>query len=412
MIDPTVSAYYVGDCRKLLKQLPDGCVQTCVTSPPYFGLRDYGKRGQIGLESTPKKYVRSLIQVFEEVHRVLKDDGTLWLNLGDCYVTNPRGPNGHASSTLTGSSDSDRRQKRWAAAGRHGKPNPNNATIDPRVKGRSHANMTSRGLRGADVKHKDLLGIPWEVAFALRAAGWYLRMDNIWSKPNPMPESVTDRPTKAHEYLFLFSKNASYYYNGDAIAEPCVRGDHHRNVTDAVASAMPGAPAHAGLRKQYKSGNKERRQRAEFGGARDRATNQTFGVPWQNEDNLRNKRSVWVAPNPITLEYATEQALAWAEMADEIARDRSKGSVWNVTPMPYQGAHFATFPPSLIEPCILAGSRPGDLVLDPFFGSGTTGEVAEKHERLWIGFDINPAYALLAQVRTAQRSLPLARGAG
>jgi DNA modification methylase len=410
MIDPNVSAHYIGDCRELLKQLPDKCVQTCITSPPFWGLRDYDHEGQIGLEDTPEEYVQVLVEVFSEVHRVLRDDGTLWLNLGDCYVTNPRGPNSAASSTLTGSSDSDRRQKRWAAAGRKGRAHPNNRTVDPKVKGRSHKTMASRGLQ-SKLKHKDLVGIPWSVAFALREAGWYLRMDNIWSKPNPTPESVGDRPTKSHEYMFLFSKRPSYYYDGDAIAEPIVCGDHFRNVTDDVASAMPGAPAHRGLRKQYKSGNKTRKQRAENGGARDRATNQTFGVPWQNEDDKRNKRSVWTVPGVVDLELAVEQARLWAELVEMLQGRRDKPSVWTVVPIPYRGAHFATFPPQLIEPCVLACSRPGDLVLDPFFGSGTTGEVAEKHERRWIGFDIQPKYADLARERTAQRSLPLARGA-
>lgn len=374
MIDPSVSAHYTGDCRKLLKQLPAGCVQTCITSPPYWGLRDYDTDGQIGLEDTPEQYVDVLVEVFEGVWRVLREDGTLWLNLGDCYVANPRGPGGAGKSTMTGTGDWERRQQR--AAGRKGVAHPNNRTIDPKVKGRGHAHAASRGLRTASLKHKDLVGMPWMAAFALRAAGWYLRCDVIWSKPNPLPESVTDRPTKAHEYLFLLSKSASYYYDRHAIAEPTVWDGERRNIIESVQSPMPGAPAHTGLRK-YKSGNKARQQRSDNGGNRDRNTNQTFGVPWEDDDGRRNKRSVWT-----------------------------------VTPMPYTGAHFATFPPDLIEPCVLACSRPGDLVLDPFFGSGTTGLVAEKHERRWIGFDINPKYAELAKERTAQRSLPLSRRDG
>jgi DNA modification methylase len=346
MIDPTVSAYYVGDCRKLLKRLPDACVQTCITSPPYWGLRDYDQKGQMGLESTPERYVRALVRVFDEVWRVLKDDGTLWLVIGDCYITSPRGPGGAASSTLTGSSDSKRRQQRWAANGRHGIAHPANATTDPKVKGRSHATMASRGLRSSSLKHKDLVGIPWMVAFALRDAGWYLRMDNIWSKPNPMPESVTDRTTKSHEYIFHLSKSATYYYNADAIAEPADNdvklGD--KSFSKGQAHGIGHAPTGSGRHDSYR-----------------------------------------------------------------VAEIRNKRSVWTVTPAPYNGAHFATFPPALIEPCVLACSRPGDLVLDPFFGSGTTGEVAERYERRWIGIDINPKYAALARERTAQRSLPLAR---
>ncbi len=173
---------------------------------------------------------------------------------------------------------------------------------------------------------------------------------------------------------------------------------------------MPGAPDHVGLRK-YKSGNKERKQRSENGGNRERNTNQTFGVPWENINDLRNKRSVWEVPGAVTLEYAQEQAVLWQQLVTDLGGPQNKPSVWTVTPQPYHGAHFATFPPDLIEPCVLACSRPGDLVLDPFFGSGTTGEVAEKHERRWIGFDINPKYAKMAGQRTAQRSLPLATSA-
>jgi DNA modification methylase len=345
MIDPNISAHYTGDVRKLLKQLPDGCVQCCVTSPPYWGLRSYlddddpMKELEIGLEDTPEEYVAVMVEVFEQVRRVLRDDGTLWLNLGDSY-----------SHGGCGSRDPDR----W-----------------PKQSRNDH--MAKHRKKKTGLKPKDLIGIPWMTAFALRDAGWYLRMDNIWSKPNPMPESVTDRTTKSHEYLFHFSKSESYYYDSGAIAEPVGWGGQHRNIIGPKDSHMPGAPQHTGLRK-YKSGNKVRKQRADHGGARDRETNKTFGVPWEGDENAtRNKRSVWT-----------------------------------VTPQPY-AAHFATFPPDLIEPCILACSRPGDLVLDPFFGSGTTGQVAEKHERLWIGFDINPKYAELAKERTAQRSLPLSR---
>lgn len=346
MIDPTVSAYYTGDVRALLKRLPDGCVQCCVTSPPFWGLRSYlddddpMKEFEIGLEATPEEYVAVMVEVFEEVRRVLRNDGVLWLNLGDSYSHGGCGA---------------RDEERW-----------------PKQSRNDH--MPKHRKKRTGLKPKDLVGVPWMAAFALRNAGWYLRQDVIWAKPNPMPESVTDRCTKAHEYLFHFSKSASYYYDADAIAEPVSWGGQHRNVIGPDDSHMPGAPQHTGLRK-YKSGNKERKQRSENGGNPSRNTNQTFGVPWEgDEDSTRNKRSVWT-----------------------------------VTPQPYAGAHFATFPPDLIEPCILACSRPGDLVLDPFFGSGTTGEVAEKHERLWIGFDLNPKYAALAKERTAQRSLPLSR---
>lgn len=366
-IDPSVSAYYVGDCRTLLKRLPAGCVQTCVTSPPYWGLRDYEEEGQIGLEDTPEAYVEALVAVFEGVRRVLRDDGTLWLNLGDSYS---HGGNGSRDAS------------RWPKQSR-------NKGSDTRNRGST--GRATHAKKNTGLKPKDLVGIPWKVAFALRDAGWYLRMDNIWSKPNPMPESVTDRTTKSHEYLFHFSKSESYYYDAPAIAEPTVWGGQHRNVIAPDQSAMPGAPPHTGLRK-YKSGVDIDR-----------------GVPWENDDDLRNKRSVWAVPAAVTLEYAQEQARLWSDLVSRWGSS-GKPSVWTVTPQPYHGAHFATFPPLLIEPCVMACSRPGDLVLDPFFGTGTTGEVAEKHERRWIGFDINPKYAHLAKERTAQRALPLSRG--
>jgi len=421
MIDLSQSGYYIGDCRDLLAQLPDGSVQTCITSPPYWGLRDYGVAGQIGLEATPELYVATMVDVFEGVRRVLADDGTLWLNLGDCYITNPRGSLGTCAekSTLTNPKRQEEVRRRNVAASSGARPNtlphPRNRTTDPKSPARSHKVAASRGAR-TELKHKDLVGIPWMVAFALRAAGWYLRSDIVWHKPNPMPESVTDRPTKAHEYLFLMSKSERYYYDVDAIREPQkslgerhegksgYRDDHpskegrtantrslhplgknrssvweaehlgfaggrHAENNGIVLSVTPEADG----RVPYRSGNKVRSSHADAGGVADRDARQAFGVPWEDTDGHRNKRSVWTVPTA-----------------------------------PYDGAHFAVFPPALIEPCVLAGSRPGDIVLDPFFGSGTTGMVAEKHQRKWIGFDINPAYGELAKQRTAQRSLPLA----
>lgn len=395
MIDPTVSAYYTGDCRKLLKQLPAGCAQTCITSPPYWGLRDYDVDGQIGLESTPQAYVDALVAVFEGVRRVLRDDGTLWLNLGDCYASN----GGHVDKACN-----DRRGAyRIARRPEHENRKFRARGSDPKNRRKGPGNNAApnrqpqRGL-----KHKDLVGIPWMVAFALRDAGWYLRMDCIWSKPNPMPESVTDRPTKAHEYLFLLAKSEEYYYDHKAISERVVWEGQHRNIVTESQSAMPGAPAHKGLRK-YKSGNGFKRPHRLSNG---RGNEAVWEAP---DDGKRNKRSVWTVPGAVTLEYAVEQAMLWRDLAQDMAAGDGKPSVLTVTPVPYHGAHFATYPPELIEPCVLAGSRVGDLVLDPFFGSGTTGEVAEKYERRWIGFDINPKYADLAKHRTAQRSLPLAR---
>ncbi len=368
MIDISVSNFYTGDCRKLLRQLPPGSIQTCISSPPYWGLRDYDADGQIGLEPTPKAYVAELVKVFELVRRALRDDGTLWLNLGDSY-----------SHGGCGARDGQRWPKQQRNKG-------------------SLSEKTKHAKNNTGLKPKDLIGIPWEVAFALRKAGWYLRADIIWHKPNPMPESVTDRPTKAHEYLFLFAKSEDYYYDASAISEPTSGNAHPRGngVNPKAAANAAGSRQNASWSaavsdlvetrnkrsvwtvdddvraNRKRSGNKERTYRADRGGNPAMPSGQAMGVPWEDETGLRNKRSVWT-----------------------------------VAPIPYSGAHFAVYPPALIEPCILASSRPGDVVLDPFFGSGTTGEVAEKHERRWIGFDVNPAYQKLQAERTAQRSLPL-----
>lgn len=298
-----------GDCRDTMRELAaQGVrVQCCVTSPPYFGLRDYGHPGQIGLEKTPAEYVAALVEVFDGVRELLADDGVLWLNLGDTYATTSTYSAPRESAGKYGYMDAPRQPKPPIPAG---------------------------------LKPKDLIGIPWRVAFALQAAGWYLRQDIIWHKPNPMPESVTDRCTKAHEYLFLLTKSERYYFDADAIKEQAVTtGDTRHLRTDKA-------------------------QRTNAGG--DRAAT---GKP-QAED--RNRRSVWTVPT-----------------------------------QPYSGAHFAVFPPALIEPCILAGSRPGDVVLDPFMGSGTTAQVAQQLGRQWIGCELNPEYAPLQQERTAQGALAL-----
>lgn len=322
LIDTSVSELYVGDCRELLKRLPPRSVQTCITSPPYLGLRDYGVAGQIGLESSVAAYVAELVGVFRLVRDALCDDGTLWLNLGDAYAATTKGSGGTNSTTIG-----------------HGKGQATN-------EGSYHANRKWQIPHGC--KPKDLIGLPWEVAFALRADGWYLRSDIIWHKPNPMPESVTDRPTKSHEYLFLLSKSERYFYDADAIAEP-----------------LDSDPTRWGRHTKKDPGAQALRSRPMFGDERGGRDGTEFG-----NGSTRNKRSVWT-----------------------------------VATTPYDGAHFATFPPALIEPCVLAGAPVGGVVLDPFFGSGTTGAVAEKHGRKWIGFDLNPKYAELAKGRTAQRSL-------
>lgn len=288
----------------LLAEMPDESVQTCVTSPPYWGLRDYGEDDQLGLEPTPEEYVENLVAVFREVRRVLRDDGTLWLNLGDSYAS---GEIGRHDGRTEGS--------------HYGAKHPGK---------RQQARLTT-GL-----KPKDLVGIPWRVAFALQADGWYLRSDIIWHKPNPMPESVTDRPTKSHEYIFLLTKQPRYYYDADAIREAGSDNSHGGGQTGA------------------------HRYYAQAG---------------------RNDSA----------------SLAIAQPAGE--RGRNRRSVWTVTTKPFSGAHFAVFPPDLIEPCVLAGCPEGGTVLDPFSGSGTTGMVALRHNRSYIGLELNPEYAEMSRAR-------------
>ena len=324
----------IGDCREQLKTLSDCSVQCCVTSPPYWGLRDYGCDGQLGLESTPDEYVANMVAVFREVRRVLRDDGTLWLNLGDSYSGSGKGGNPEEGKQATNKGS----QSIGVLYGKTGET----------AREAALTNVSRRWTVEQGIAPKNLIGIPWRVAFALQSDGWYLRQDIIWAKPNPMPESVRDRCTKAHEYIFLLSKNERYYFDADAIAEPSA---------DPVGSA-----------KRYES---------DFGGAKAEALKATkYGntkVCGPREfDGTRNKRSVWTVPTS-----------------------------------PYSGAHFATFPPALIEPCILAGCPVGGVVLDPFFGSGTVGQVCESLGRNWIGIELNAEYVKLAENRTQQMGLKI-----
>jgi DNA modification methylase len=292
-----------------MKTLPDGCVQTCVTSPPYFGLRDYGGGdSEIGQEDTVDGYVQKMVEVFREVRRILRDDGTLWLNLGDSYMS----AKNCAPPPQT-------------QGGQRGMPS-------------DFVPANRKDQKG--LKTKDLIGIPWRVAFALQADGWYLRQDIIWHKPNPMPESVTDRCTKAHEYVFLLSKSARYYYDSEAIKEPGVKG-------------AAGSSFNKGKTATHQMGRSSGKDRS--------------------DSDTRNRRSVWT-----------------------------------VATKPYRGAHFATFPPALVEPCILAGCPVGGTVLDPFSGSATTGQVALANGRSYVGCELNPEYHELAQQRLdgAQLGLP------
>lgn len=312
-----VNEIRIGDCRDIMKLLILGGVrvQTCVTSPPYFGLRDYGVADQIGLEATPEAYVAEMVEVFRLVRDLLTDDGTLWLNLGDTYAGSRCGPNNDGET------------------GRHV------VQSDVFIKSKLEGKRWGGGdVKCPGFKPKDLIGIPWRVAFALQAEGWYLRSDVIWHKPNPMPESVTDRPTKSHEYIFLLSKSSDYFYDSESISEE-VDPANGRDSTTAPRSQPPGSSAHTGF--------------------------------------LRGRRF----------------------------EKRNKRSVWTVPTQPYTGAHFATFPPDLILPCILAGSRPGDTVFDPFMGSGTTALVAKENGRKYLGCELNPEYGGLQQQRLAQEVL-------
>lgn len=298
-----------GDCRETMRRWATQGIkaQMCVTSPPYFGLRDYGHEGQIGLEQTPEEYIAAMVEVFRCVRDVLADDGTLWLNIGDSYARSP----------AKGGSGPGGKNREWI--------------------GDNYAQARVADVP-ANCKPKDLIGIPWMLAFALRADGWYLRQDIIWHKPNPMPESVKDRCTKAHEYVFLLSKSGRYFFDAESIKEPADPANHRDS--RGVRRTAPGSTDHSG----FKDG--------------------------------RN--------------YET----------------RNKRDVWSVPVRPYKGAHFATFPPALIEPCILAGSRPGDVVLDPFMGSGTTAAVAKSRGRQYLGCEINPEYGPLQEDRISKTPSP------
>lgn len=310
-----MSRLLIGDCRESMRALiAEGVkVQMCVTSPPYWGLRDYGVEGQLGLEPTIEEFVANMVEVFGLVRELLADDGTCWINLGDSYAGSGKGGN---------PSDSAHQKQRTNAGSYSVIGNTAREAAKTKLAGESRV---SDGL-----KPKDLCGIPWRVAFALQADGWWLRQDIIWHKPNPMPESVRDRCTKSHEYLFLMAKSERYYYDADAIAE------------QASGEARGGG----------------------------------FKAAGAGHTNLSKCG-----------EIAYEQ--------------RNKRSVWTVATQPYAEAHFATYPPALIEPCILAGSRPCDIVFDPFFGSGTTGEVAQRFGRDWIGCELNAEYCKLADQRTS-----------
>jgi DNA modification methylase len=351
----------IGDCRERLRELAAESVHTCVTSPPYFGLRDYGVDGQIGLEDTPDAFVAQMVEVFREVRRVLREDGTLWLNLGDSYAGSGRGNGSEGSKqrTNTGSLIEPTNRGSTLAAGLHEAVRQDGGIGHAWVK-------PPQGL-----KAKDLIGIPWRVAFALQADGWYLRQDIIWSKPNPMPESVRDRCTKAHEYLFLLSKGPRYHFDQDAIAEGLAEASISRLAQD-VESQRGSARVPGKTNGAMKAVGKGNRKTFRGGGV------YTQGRSFDNDAEPCND-SVGNEPNETG--------------------KRNRRSVWTVATRPFKEAHFATYPPELIEPCILAGCPVGGTVLDPFGGAGTTGLVADRLQRNAVLIELNPAYAEIARRR-------------
>ncbi|MGY1880936.1 DNA-methyltransferase [Pseudomonas reactans] len=335
----------IGDCIESMRTLQDQSVSTCVTSPPYYGLRDYGMAGQIGLEVTPAEFVGRLVEVFREVRRVLRNDGTVWVNMGDTYASIAGG---------------------YAPGGSAGKHD----TVSQATRG-----AVLRGTRRsppAGLKQKDLMGIPWRLAFALQDDGWYLRQDIIWHKPNPMPESTRDPCTKSHEYLFLLSKSPRYFYDQDAIKEPVALSSITRMAQDLEqqrgSDRVPGksnGPMKAvrSKRDSFKRDDSKREQ----------------PIPGQSLGTHRPDR----------------EESAWP------LDTRNKRSVWTVPTQGFKGAHFATFPPDLIRPCILAGAPLGGTVLDPFGGAGTTAVVAMQEGRKSILCELNPDYAAMAERRIA-----------
>lgn len=326
-----------GHCLDVLRTLPAGSVHCCVTSPPYYALRDYGVDGQIGLEDTPAEFIAALVDVFREVRRVLRDDGTLWMNLGDSY----------AGTKVTPSTIASQR--------------------------RDNAPAPTSAKACAGWKPKDLMGIPWRVAFALQDDGWWLRQDIIWNKPNPMPESIRDRCTKAHEYVFLLAKSERYHFDFEAFAEP-----RASEGVQGVAGWASGEGAHDTI-----AHNRDKGDAKTFRGGR-----YTKGAKFDNS-------------------HASERDSTGNKAAASATRNRR--SVWTIPSDPFKGAHFATYPPALVEPCILAGCPPGGTVLDPFGGAGTTGLVADRLQRNAVLIELNPTYAEMAR-RRIHDDAPLLQG--
>lgn len=379
------SRIFVGDALEQLRTLPDESVRCCVTSPPYWSLRDYGVDGQIGLERSPFEWADRLVGVFEEVRRVLRADGTLWLNVGDCWNAY------NAGSRLTRGASTTR-----LANGRGDQPavlRKKVPALPPRGAAYKNGNRpriaTGHGLTTPQFKSKDLIGQGWILALALQAAGWWLRDEIIWHKRNCMPESVCDRTTRAHERIFVLSKRPRYYWDRTAAREAYTYGrDHHRTVISPPASHVPGAPIHRGLRL----------------GLTDAAQHPKFPGGWDGRSSGRGHRELTgryragnvkrvVQIDSVVNDHRGRQ-FPW-----EAGEGRNLRSVWVINGRPYRGAHFATFPPELPRRCIRIGTAPGDLVLDPFAGAGTTGLVAARLGRSFIGIELNPEYAEMARRR-------------
>lgn len=327
---------YQGNCLETMMQLPDASINCCVTSPPYYGLRDYGKKEQLGQEDTPEKYVENMVHVFTEVHRLLKPDGTLWLNLGDSYASQGKNRTVDQATNKSGLMGG----------------------IVSQTMILKQKNKITFGL-----KQKDLIGIPWMVAFALRSAGWYLRQDIIWHKTNPMPESVRDRCTKAHEYIFMLSKSPKYYYDADAIKTAMKESSVARlsqNVDVQTGSARVPGKTNGPMKAVGKQRGHGRRHDG-------------FNERWDS----------------MTKE-------------EQQAGGANKRSVWTVATKPFKDAHFATYPPDLIRDCVRAGCPAGGVVLDPFFGAGTTGVVCLEEQRNYVGCELNPEYINIALKRISK----------
>ena len=346
---------HLGDCLDVLKTLPDNSIDCCVTSPPYYALRDYGIEGQLGLENTPEEYIAKMTEVFMEVYRVLKSEGTLWLNIGDSY---------------------------WGGGWRNAQFNEHSGDLQKGSKG-TYCGETMPACKGNQgvYKSKDLIGIPWMLAFSLRSAGWYLRQDIIWAKNNPMPESVTDRCTKSHEYIFLLSKSQKYYFDHEAIQEPAVSSDDLKRrikngveewKTDKAKDTYAVSGTGRSRTELY-----SKKKMPKFGGNKYGENDDTHfstysGNEWQPQTQGEGEEEVYV---------------------------RNKRDVWQVNVKPCKEAHFATYPPDLVRPCILAGCPRGGVVLDPFMGSGTTALVAKGIGRDYIGIELNPEYKAIAERR-------------